>query len=354
MKFRIFLCFLILSFSSLSQENGESPMDRCEFNTNSIEEHKIRSVLVFAELGIDGNFEEGILSGKAREYEFDSKGNVIYQVRSYNDGFYPFAEFGRGSKIEYSRYNEQNLRTFYCQENYRSISEFFSEFDSDGNLVSTENLVEASYGSHHNKRSFKWKNGKMVKSELLIPSKEEELYYNSKYDKEGRCLEVVSANYKTISAHSEVGDTLIEKHVFYRADTIMRSYIQKRLKQFPEQYIHYEQRDYKGKLISQLSLKLDSYGNFTENYSFEYEKVHDELGVSEVERTNSIKIENSYDERGLLVKQTFYRINDSTSKKELIKVYRYIYETTPLKVKFEKGELRRREIETHESYGPDY
>ena len=65
------------------------------------------------------------------------------------------------------------------------------------------------------------------------------------------------------------------------------------------------------------------------------------------------EIKNSYDNRGLLVKQEFFNQTDST-KSELIRVYRFFYEETPLRFKFEKGELRRKEIEMNESYGRDY
>lgn len=353
MKFWIFLCFLVLNLMTFGQLNIESPFDKVQFNRDSIETHKIRSVLVFAEMGMNGDFQNGIISGKAREFEFDSLGNVIYKISSYDDGYYPFAEFGRGSEIEYSSYNDQNLRTFFCQENFKRVSEYYSEFDTDGNLVLTENIIEGKNVSGHDKRSFEWKKGRMVKSVLIVPIDADQTY-KATYDDKGRCLEVNYDNSKTINVYSEIGDTLIEGQVYSRADTCQLSYTSERLKQFPEQYVYFAQRDCNGEIISEVSVELDDQGNVSEYNSLKYEDVQNEFEFSRMLTRRIIEITNTYDERGLLIKQSFYRIHELTSEKLLIKVYRYVYEKTPLRVKFEKGELRAKEIETHENYGRDY
>ncbi len=289
------------------------------------------------------------ISGKIREYEFDSTRNVVYQISCDGHGNYPFIEYGRGSELIFSNYSSLGLRTFYCKENYKGISEFTSEFDINGNSILSEYTHEGKNFSGHEKRVFEWRKGKMIRSEKLLPEDDETI---SAFDTKGRCVERSFGNSLFTYDYKEHGDTITTVQTYFRADSVVRVTTISELKQFEGQQVYVSITDHSGKIELEIRVMYDEKGNVIRYYRQDA-SMGDRFDTLHDNAPSRIEIKNSYDNRGLLVKQEFFNQTDST-KSELIRVYRFFYEETPLRFKFEKGELRRKEIEMNESYGRDY
>jgi hypothetical protein len=308
---------------------------------------------VYAEIGEDGVIDGASMSGKARELEFDSLGRTVYQISSYSDGYYPFAEYGRGSKLEFSEYNDQNLRTYFCTESFQMISEHFSSFDLDGNLILSESIHSGKGVTGHDKRSFEWKRGKMIESNWLLS--EDDQHFFSEFDSKGRCIKTSFGNSKMTLNFETSGDTVSKIQTYTREDSLVSTETWSELKGFAGQYVYSSKQNHKGELEFKREIDYDEFGNPTSYYSAEYiPETINEDGSYVFKKPSKISIFNFYDEHGFLVRQEFFKVDFESDEKQLVKIYRFVYEKTPLRFKFEKGELRKKEIELHENYGPDY
>lgn len=344
MKFWICVFIGVWNLSAFGQVDVNAPLENCHIDNKLIVKHGIRSLSVYSEMDereIDGKSTD---SGKLREYEFDENGNVIYKLTASNGGNVPFLFYDKGSRPEYSRYDERGLLVYRCIENLREFTELMYEYDKDEYLTMEQFILKGGgYGDWNYKRTFEWIDGKMVKSVDVNDS--EMPGSRIVYDENGRCAEIAYAHSKTTYDYHKLGDTLITTRTDYTDDTLVSTLRFSHILNDKDRVVYNSKKNSQGELLNELIVKYDDFGNIT-NYQYqESTKEYSESGeVNEFFLTNEVEINNKYDERGFLVKQLFYGSDTYRPEKRLVQVNHFCYETFPLVFKFEKGAISKRAL----------
>lgn len=355
MKFWIFLVIGFWNLSAQSQVDINAPLQECHIDSELIKKYNIQSLTIFSdqnENGIDGTSTD---SGKLREYEFDQNGNTLYQLTASNGGNGLFLYYDKGSRPEYSTYDEQGLLINLCRENLREINESSYEYDADGNVTMEGFSMNASNLHVQYKQSYEWIEGKMVNSIDLIDS-ESDFDDELLFDEKGRISESSysnsMANYRTTYEYREIEDTLTSIQTSYRNDTLFSIYSSSYLRPFKHRIVHNSKRDHNGDLVNELNVKYDEHHNAIHYHFVDWKEVYGNEGTRFREPI-LVEIINEYDDRGFLVKQLFHQTYSYRPEKILNQVNRFIYETTPLVFKIKKGAISKNALEEKE-FSRDY
>ena len=91
--------------------------------------------------------------------------------------------------------------------------------------------------------------------------------------------------------------------------------------------------DHTGKVDITMKTSLDQNGNATHYY----------LDSDKPISPQSIRIQNFYDEKNLLIERLFFYTKEDVGREALLKLERYFYSSDPLTCKMKEGALLNRE-----------
>ncbi|MFT6503488.1 MAG: hypothetical protein ACJASQ_003625 [Crocinitomicaceae bacterium] len=341
MKNYLIAIFVLLTLNSIGQVELRKPLTQFRSNNELIKKHNIKSLTVFADLSERDLEKKPGESGKLMEMEFDSNGNQIYKLISNNHGNAPFLTYGRGSEILINSYNESNLMILSHSEDYKQKSVASMEYDEKENLTSLEIKFHKEVIS---RRKFVWSNGKMVKSELVFAN---DLNKGRKveYDEKGRIIEDNFPNSKIKFDYGESEDTLYTTRYTYRFDTLVSTSKYASLVKVDNQVTHYQKKNHLNQLQIEMKAEYDAFGNTTFYYYNNLKVISGHEGPDNTDPPITYVIKNVYDNSGLLIKRMFNYTMEGVRKDVLVKIERYFYDTDPLVFKYNKGDIRDREIE---------
>ena len=104
----IFLLLIVLAFgcnTAKSQINYTAPLEHYS-QPKALKKHKVKSLVIFAEMNENDISKRGSVTGKLEELEFNSQGLVAYRLRSDNRGGPPFIAYGKGCYFHKREYDK--------------------------------------------------------------------------------------------------------------------------------------------------------------------------------------------------------------------------------------------------------
>ena len=325
---------LLISLACLVQQSHSQPSLNLKeplgpfMSPTVIQTHKIKSLIVFAELSEDGTIGEDVISGKTLEMEFNSSGNLIYRITSDNGGNGNFIYYGRGSFIVLNTYDDANNLVLVYSENEHQFRKELMTYNSAGNLTSMQFIIsqDTLY-----KIEFEWMQGKMYKSEIVSRS---ELNKSMilQYDELGRIIQSRNSKRSNKWQYEQKGDTLITTLIVYKSDTLSHTEKYETMLKF-NRVISYILTDHSGKVVSEMKAAFDDKGNATYYY----------LDSDKRYPPYTYTIQNYYDTRNLLTKRKFYYSREDVGNNLVVKIERYIWDVDPLSFKMKEGSLQEAE-----------
>lgn len=333
------LLFLILIFFSqhlvlYGQINFSKSLDNY-LNNESIKENHIQSLVIYAEFNEHGIDKSGGYGGKLAEFEFDNNGCEIYKLISDNHGNLPFIEYGGGSVVEISEYDENSQRTSnYTESNRKSRQEIFT-YNNKGKKTSFQ------YINNNDtiiKIAFKWEKDVMIEANSIYVNETNKNRVHL-FNKKGRILKTSSGDWSTNYDYEQKGDTLITTITTYQSDTLLKTQKSSTLLKF-NRIIYYEKKDHSGKTVIEMNAELDENGNSTYYYVNNLTEIYSN---NKAYPPSHYRITNVYDKRNLLTKRMYYYSREDIGMNKLIKIERYFYDSGKLPFKITKGSLIERD-----------
>jgi hypothetical protein len=335
---------LTLPVSSICQENFADPLTQLTLNTKLISEHKIKSLVIYADFSEDDIEDESnpyMMSGKVKEIEFDETGNIVYQIFADENGYEPFVTYGRGSYFEYSSYDDTQKLIYFYTENRLMIRSESRIYDAKGNHIASE------FGDGSKllfRQEYTWSDGKMIDSKVSASADSTNMPVTS-YDDLGRPTKYVSNNLTLTFTRLDYTDSSQTVIQTYRSDKLASTQTFIFLKSNGK-ILHSILKNPEGELMTEKKARFDEKGNITYYYLNDLtRRYHGDQKYP----ASTLEIKNFYDYRGLLVKRLFYSSREDVGSKILIKIERFVYDSDTLPLKLKPGSLKYSET-TEDSY----
>lgn len=331
--FSLALFFTLICSYSFGQVNLEQGLQG-QMNKQLIQENKIRSLTIFAEFNENGIEKRGGEGGKLAEIAFDERGNQIYKLTSSNHGNLPFIWYGRGSFIEIDSFDMNNQNIWNYKENIHDSRQEIMNYGVDGNLSQRIWIIDDKKLAQYD---FKWENGKMIKGSASYRNETNTDVINE-FDNEGRIIKHQTGNWVQTSAYEDFGDSLKTTRTSFRADTLYSTetyFTQNKNGQIS----YYTKKNHRNELEIEQKIQFDEMGNATYYYTND---LNNKYG-SEVYPPTSYKIENTYNDKNLLIKRKFYYSREDVGSNMLTKIEHYSYSKDKLPFRMKKGSLVERE-----------
>ena len=319
-----------LSFASYGQIDFNKSLE-CYLDHQTIKENQIKSLIIYADLS-DRIIDKGsIYPGKLMEFEFDRNGFQTYILSRIDRTSFRFIEYGRGSNIELKNFDKNNNLTKRYTENYIRSSEVSYEYDSDGRIISIEDI----FGNDTIiKIGFEWKKNKMIKVNNINTSEVNKNRINL-YDEKGKVIKVSHGSHLVKYHYTQKNDTLNTTVTTFFSDTLVHTEEYSTLTKF-DRIISYVKRDYSEKKVIEMNAQIDKNGNATYYYLNDLSGSHTN---NEESQSSVYNISNVYNEKNLLIKRMFYFSREDLGSNRLIKIERYFYDTDELPFKFTMGSV---------------
>ena len=345
--------FFFISYYTWSQGQVDQVLGNIYMDSAGIKDQAIRSAHVFLEIMGD-NYEGGgthVIAAKRMEIEFDEMGMPVYQRYNYLTG--EWSVLGEKESMYHSVIYDKNHRIARncLKAKWQSYCQFYT-YNVHGNNTS---IRYEGQSVPNGLWTFEWKDGKMIRATGTAPGKD--LYYESKYDKQGRVVEIPQANgRRMVYSYRDNGKEETTIAQSYVKDSLLSKYVISTIKKTRQMTYFCNQN---GRLDTLVELKAvyDEFNNLTSIYHAKYKERdqdghQEELAPETVEGSNSgnnpetitkkvpapeidtYTIKNIY-ENGLLIKRLIYiKRNNYKRDNEPDMIERIIYEKEPLASKF--------------------
>lgn len=330
MKFWLCVIFGMMNTLAFSQTEIEVPL-RAYFKPEPIKKNKIQSLVVF--LDVYGEAIDGIQrNGKILEFEFDSTGNVCYKLSADRPKRNSFLDHAGDQRVEYFKFDDQGELVYWHRENDDEILKLARKYDDQGHLLQSAVAVNDRKISNH---QFKWEDGKMTHYSDLR-EKEERDRVEYVFDDLGRILQTNNEKVRVKYGYEQEGELVKTTKTVLDSDEIFMVYKYVYHQDLRDYYTHYARYNADGGYEIKMDVSYDEFGN-----SISYRLVNRDSDETPSLGNPSVyyRIENTYDERDLLVARKFYITKSGTTNESLARVERYNYDSEPLLFKFEKGVL---------------
>ncbi|NOQ75984.1 MAG: hypothetical protein GQ574_28515 [Crocinitomix sp.] len=162
--------------------------------------------------------ENGSISGKIEEFEFNKQGLIAYRLRSDNRGAPPFIAYGKGSYFEAKKYDKKGRLTHHYMEDYQTIQQDVTTYDAKGNRSS---LVHLGKEDTLVSIGFTWEKGQLVKSKVIdhsVASKTESqgaANWDQTFDEQGRIIETTYEGIRILHSYETLKDSLLTTMKIY-------------------------------------------------------------------------------------------------------------------------------------------
>jgi len=335
------LCILGTTLGAHAQLNIALSLPEPELDRKLLKRQNIKALYVFETIvDMELGSQQSLVSGKARELEFDDQGNTIYAVNLYG-ALSSIAQSSGPVSFTLFKYDQNNQEISKYSEGIKSYETELTAYDKKGNI---ELKTYYEQGSFLCETANTWEKGTIVlqktRTQNGIPDNR-----IREFDCKGRVILVQNGDNKTILKYKDHGDKTIIKTTRLAGDTIQSSSTYITSTEF-DKNLFTQTRDAKGNTLSETKATYDKYGNIT-SYSFfsNYSNKPDSLTTPPC----TLRIVNQYSKRELLTKRTVYLSTEDISNDILLQIRHYIYDTDPLQSKLPKGsvniELRLKKME---------
>ena len=334
------ITFLLWTSSFQASAQNIDQFNEISIDSTLIKKFGIKSLTVYGDAAENGLEKSSYsITNKWKEIAFNAEGQIIYRIS------YPlFSDYGipHPNSIHWEWFKHDQLqRVIYSKTKEGEFEvEQSHEYNSESRIVKTDVVID---GEPNYTETFEWKDDQLINSEIKQA--------NTSSTKV-KCVR--NLNGEMVSIHRESGKSehttrteftysrnehILDKKMLYFANNKLASSNFVRINERSKKTLYLVNLDEKSDTLLEIQARYDSLDNIIFFHSKDFSSRRYREVNPDDPSENSIpppyqtifEIENIYDDRGLLIKRKYVAVDaDDTSKKKLISIQRFIYETDEL------------------------
>jgi len=341
----LFIFAFLSSSFQLTAQNLDL-FNEVAFDSTLIKKHRIKSLTVYSDYTQDGLEESSFsITSKWKEVAFNEEGQPTY-VKTI-PLFGEFAYLGASDpKWQFFEYDSYHRKSYARTKSEKIDNEEFYTFNKDGKKTK---IVTLNNGEPYSTTTFQWKNGQLVDYKSTMADTSLFVVKNS-FDTHGNLKRI---EYNTVKIDFEtklIGDIKEQHMKSYRDDKLTTEQII-RMNTRRNRFEYFLSLDANKDTLKEVTAQFDQHQNITFYHSKDFssrQNLPEYVDTPGPKGSNTSKsprvknqipppfediyeIENTYDERGLIIKQKYVEIDPKhPEKKKLISIQRFVYERTAL------------------------